>query len=395
MGFINQLLSAQKFIRHPHHLLQVTRHRPPGYPATATRLPATPTSISATATRSGLSTSPKVTRHPLQGYPATATRLRTTSISATGSGLSTAPLWLSATSLSITTRQAMAGNIRLIRPLSRPTNSPQIVTAFAVTLGFLFVHFFLVGMITGICLAVLYLILGGSIEGLDNLEQAEEVLTDVLFESTASTIISFVVLTIAYAISILATWLLIRYTWLKAPSRQINLRRPDRQDIICIIKYSTIQMGVFIGMIVLAYFFSDALGLENGTEKPVYRPDAPESSPYIGLIFGISIIGLLVPFIEEVIFRGVFFKALRKNLKFWLAFLLSGVLFTLLHYNNDLNAATNLYVFVQILALTYFMTLAYEKRRNLWVPISLHALHNLRIVILAAIIIAAGWDVGV
>ena len=98
-------------------------------------------------------------------------------------------------------------------------------------------------------------------------------------------------------------------------------------------------------MIVLAYIFSDALGLENGTEKPVYRPDAPESSPYIGLIFGISIIGLLIPFIEEVIFRGVLFKALRKNLKFWLAFLLSGVLFTLLHYNNDLNAATNLYVF--------------------------------------------------
>ena len=259
----------------------------------------------------------------------------------------------------------------------------------------MFAHFFLVGMITGICLAVLYLILGGSIEGLDNLEQAEEIFTDVLFESTVSTIISFVVLTIAYAISILATWLLIRYTWLKAPSRQINLRRPDRQDIICIIKYSAIQMGVFVAMIVLAYFLSDALGLKDGTEQPVYRPDAPESSPYIGLIFGIFIIGLLVPFIEEVIFRGVLFKALRKNLKFWLAFLLSGVLFTLLHYNNDLNAATNLYVFVQILALTYFMTLAYEKRRNLWVPISLHALHNLRIVILAAIIVAAGWDFGV
>lgn len=46
------------------------------------------------------------------------------------------------------------------------------------------------------------------------------------------------------------------------------------------------------------------------------------------------IVGFIAPFIEEVIFRGVIFRALKKNFDIAIAIVVQGLLFGLVHMNG-------------------------------------------------------------
>jgi TPR repeat protein/membrane protease YdiL (CAAX protease family) len=83
---------------------------------------------------------------------------------------------------------------------------------------------------------------------------------------------------------------------------------------------------------------------------------------------------LILPALEEIVFRGIVYQSLRTKLKPWLAVPLSALIFAAVHM--DLFAMAPIFVTGCVLAL------AFEKTKNLWVPVAAHCLNNA---------IAIGW----
>lgn len=77
---------------------------------------------------------------------------------------------------------------------------------------------------------------------------------------------------------------------------------------------------------------------------------------------------LLAPFTEEIMFRGLLFGWLRKKVGSTPAMIISSLLFAAWHF--DLNG------FVQYFALGLVLSAVYNRTRNLWISILIHALWN-------------------
>ena len=83
---------------------------------------------------------------------------------------------------------------------------------------------------------------------------------------------------------------------------------------------------------------------------------------------------LVAPVTEELLFRGCFYRFLKAKIPLIFALALSGLVFSLLHYN--VLGVVPLFVLGMALAYTY------EKTGNLKVPILLHAIWNANTVII-------------
>jgi membrane protease YdiL (CAAX protease family) len=102
--------------------------------------------------------------------------------------------------------------------------------------------------------------------------------------------------------------------------------------------------------------------LQEVLEKPL-----TEGGDLLLLVFVNAV--TVIPFLEEILFRGALFRALRTRVPFLPAALCSGFLFSACHFN--------LAGLIPILALAVFLAYAYERTGSLWAPIFLHALFNL------------------
>ena len=87
------------------------------------------------------------------------------------------------------------------------------------------------------------------------------------------------------------------------------------------------------------------------------------------LVFELIAMGLIIPFTEELLFRGLCFLRLRERLPFWLAAFFSALLFGVYHGN----ALQGIYAFCLGLAMSY----VYERYRSLMAPYVFHGTANL------------------
>jgi membrane protease YdiL (CAAX protease family) len=117
-------------------------------------------------------------------------------------------------------------------------------------------------------------------------------------------------------------------------------------------------------------------------ENPQLGALAPDGFSWTSLIAMLLLVGALVPFIEEIIFRGLVFGWLRKHLRFALAAPIVALLFAVAH---------QVWVLVPVL---FFMGLvlaaATERSGSLWPPIILHGTFNSMMTITYYIALAAG-----
>ena len=88
------------------------------------------------------------------------------------------------------------------------------------------------------------------------------------------------------------------------------------------------------------------------------------------------IVAVLVPIVEEILFRGILYKGLRQKLGFISAAILSSIIFAVLHIQSHLVWQANLILITVILCLSLGITYAYEKTGNLWVCIIIHMINN-------------------
>lgn len=92
---------------------------------------------------------------------------------------------------------------------------------------------------------------------------------------------------------------------------------------------------------------------------------------WVTLIF----VGVLVPFSEELFFRGAIYTWLRERTPLWVAVLVSAAIFGLGH-------ADSLGVVASSFVIGVVNALVFEKTRSLWVPVIIHAANNSLAVIL-------------
>jgi membrane protease YdiL (CAAX protease family) len=86
---------------------------------------------------------------------------------------------------------------------------------------------------------------------------------------------------------------------------------------------------------------------------------------------------VIAPFAEELFFRGVLFGVYRKRQPLWLAYLVSSVLFTVLHLEpTRMNLSQMVGLSVGIMMLALMLAWLYERTGSLYPGMLAHAINN-------------------
>ncbi len=138
----------------------------------------------------------------------------------------------------------------------------------------------------------------------------------------------------------------------------------------------TVAIGLGVGLAggMLTYAVNAGVGL-------FFAPDAPVEQQIIqdalaggqALVLALLVAIVIAPIAEEVLFRGVLFRSLRRRIGLWPAAVLSSVAFAGVHVEIVISqplALVGLFVFGVILAWSL------EKFEHLLVPILAHAVFN-------------------
>ncbi len=130
---------------------------------------------------------------------------------------------------------------------------------------------------------------------------------------------------------------------------------------------SLIYILIFgVSLCIFGNYMVDALRL---TERSVSYKEAENNLYSASYPLQILASGILIPFTEEIIFRGLGFAALREKLPFWLSAALSAALFGLYHGNLP----QGVYAFLIGLAVAWL----YEISGTLLAPYLFHVSANL------------------
>ncbi len=87
------------------------------------------------------------------------------------------------------------------------------------------------------------------------------------------------------------------------------------------------------------------------------------------------VVTLLVPFMEELLFRGFLQNFLKRHLGRAWAIPLTAVTFALVHFAQS-QGRGNFQLIISLLALAFFLSFVFEKYRSLWASVTLHASFN-------------------
>ncbi len=102
-------------------------------------------------------------------------------------------------------------------------------------------------------------------------------------------------------------------------------------------------------------------------------------------MFTLALTIVFAPIVEELVFRGAFYRYFRSKGYFWLPILLSSLSFALIHISVALSMGnwTELWFLPLYGTLGVFLCVAYEKTGNLYGAILLHFIYNSVSMILA------------
>ncbi len=131
-----------------------------------------------------------------------------------------------------------------------------------------------------------------------------------------------------------------------------------------------------------------ALGVRALLGEPLENPQmvflAPKDLTLLGAVGMLVFAGIVVPFAEELFFRGVLYRWLRNHWKPWAASLASSIVFGLLHGEFSLIVAT----FVMGVVLAWF----YERSKSLWPSVVIHVVNNSLSILVVYVTTAFGLD---
>jgi len=150
-----------------------------------------------------------------------------------------------------------------------------------------------------------------------------------------------------------------------------------------------IWRAVLLAVVCIPLIMMVTVGFQKLLGRPVGSPQArfiaPEGFSWTGAGGMLLLGGLAAPFAEELFFRGVLFRLLRRYWGVAAGVIVSSLLFGLSH------------VFVEVMPGTVLlgivMALLYQRSGSLWVPMTFHAVYNSASLGIFFWLLAAGVEV--
>ena len=100
---------------------------------------------------------------------------------------------------------------------------------------------------------------------------------------------------------------------------------------------------------------------------------------YVGNLFlEVLTMAIVAPLVEEIVFRGLAYRRMKRYTRPWIAAIISALLFGLYH----MNVVQGVYAFF----LGLLLIVVYEKFKSLWAPILFHAAANMFSIFLSEIV---------
>jgi membrane protease YdiL (CAAX protease family) len=111
----------------------------------------------------------------------------------------------------------------------------------------------------------------------------------------------------------------------------------------------------------------------------IVQPDEPQKvvddlgadTNTLLLVSGALVVIVVAPVCEEIFFRGFLYRVLRLRMSFWLAAVIDGLLFGLVHASSTSLAALPILAFLGLV-----FCYVYERTGTLYATIAMHALNN-------------------
>lgn len=123
---------------------------------------------------------------------------------------------------------------------------------------------------------------------------------------------------------------------------------------------------VFFGLIFLSAIVCSLFGIE---PKPHVLIDILKKEDSLFVLGGLAVFASIIgPIVEEILFRGILFPAVKKKWGTRVGLISTSLFFALIHFN--------LFQFIPIFGLGLILTFLYEKTGNLVPSITLHAMNN-------------------
>jgi uncharacterized protein len=135
-----------------------------------------------------------------------------------------------------------------------------------------------------------------------------------------------------------------------------------------------IGLGTGVGVAIAAYTVNAIGVLVTGTEDPVEQQllqDALGGGLPLALVVLLAVV--VAPLTEEVVFRGVLFRALADRVNLTVALLLSSVIFSVIHIEVVVSQPVAL---LGLFTVGVLLGVAYHLTGNLMVPVLGHAVFN-------------------
>ncbi|MFU0761713.1 CPBP family intramembrane metalloprotease [Staphylococcus pasteuri] len=149
--------------------------------------------------------------------------------------------------------------------------------------------------------------------------------------------------------------------------------------------FSLKDLGIAIGWAIIlrlvVYGFTYLLKLTTGSmqtdnDKLLFgdvnaqAQDASQLGQVFPVIIFVITLTFLVPYLEELIYRGIFKETLFRKSVFWLPFILSSIVFASQHGIN------NIIAFLMYMIMGMIFYLAYSRRGNIKDSMTVHMIHN-------------------
>ncbi len=137
--------------------------------------------------------------------------------------------------------------------------------------------------------------------------------------------------------------------------RQLGVRKVDREDLThSFLLFLLISVAIVIIQTLLTRFHVPVNHFSFATNDKIY------------LVALVTI--LLTPFVEELYFRGFLFKGLMLHHRVWIAYLVSALVFAVLH--------PPLIVMLEVLVIGLLLAYVSQQSKSIWPNVLIHALNN-------------------
>jgi membrane protease YdiL (CAAX protease family) len=190
-------------------------------------------------------------------------------------------------------------------------------------------------------------------------------------KDTAEIVLQFVYVVLVEGITIYILWLFLKRR--KTSFKPLGFtRKPKWADLVnMLIGFA----GYFVLYAVLSSVLSSLVHLNlNQKQDLVFNASSTTGALPLTLAF-ISLV-ILPPLVEETVFRGFLFRGLRTKLHFWVAALITSLLFAVPHMLESSGGGLLWIGGLDTFILSVVLCTLREKTGSLWPGIGVHALKN-------------------